>query len=130
VRRVGAGAARAAGRARAGALAVALALAVPCCSGGGARYAVRIVNRDTVAVDSVAVVGDAIASRFGAIPPGGEASRTILVRRDVSLHLIGLRGDRPLRFFLGDYASRGPSGALLLTLTPGGELRVGGATPR
>lgn len=112
-------------------LAVPLWLAVAAlagCSGGGVSYTLHLVNRDTVALDSVTVTGGAEA-RLGSVAAGGAVAGTVVVRRDVGLHLNGMRGPRPFRFFLGYFAGRGPDADLILTVTPGGDLRVGALTP-
>jgi len=115
--------------ARAAALAAVLAAAVSC-GAGGATYTFRLVNRDTVALDSAWVADGEVEARFGPVAAGGEARTTVVVRRDVVLHLNGLRGERPLRFLLGGYVSRGPDAEVVLTLVPGDRLEVGAVTPR
>lgn len=120
---------RAVRAAPAAALAAVLA-AVASCGAGGVSYTFRLVNRDSVALDSASVRGGEVEARFGTIPAGGEARATVVVRSDVVLHLNGLRGERPFRFWLGGYVSRGPDADVVLTVTPGPALRVGAATPR
>jgi hypothetical protein len=113
----------------AAALAAVLAAAVSC-GAGGATYTFRLANRDTMALDSAYVAGGELEARFGTVPASGEARARVVVRRDVILHLDGLRGERPFRFWLGGYVSRGPDAEVALTVTPGPALQVGAATPR
>ena len=106
-----------------------LAAAVSC-GASGATYTFRLVNRDTVALDSAYLRGGEVEARFGTVPPGGESRASVVVRKDVILRLNGLRGEQPLRFFLGGYVSRGPDAEVVLTVTPGPALQIGAATPR
>ena len=107
----------------AAALAALLAAALSC-GAGGAIYTFRLVNRDTMALDSTYLAGGGLEARFGTVPAGGEARARVLARKDVILHLDGLRGERPFRFQLGGYVSRGPDAEIALIVTPGPALQV------
>lgn len=104
-----------------------LGIAVLGCAPSGASYTVRIVNRDSLALDSIVVEGGDVRAEFGSVLPGRDAQRTFVVRQDVLLHLNALRGQRPVRVVLGGYAGRGPGGHAEVLVTVGGDLNV--ATP-
>jgi hypothetical protein len=108
----------------------AVAIAAFGCAARGTSYTFRVMNRDTMALDSVVITGGDVAAALGSILPGSEASRTIVVRQSVLLHLNGLRGDRPVRVILGGYLSPGPDADVIVTVTSGGGLRIGAVTPR
>ena len=105
------------------------ALAVLSCAPSGASYTIRIVNQDSMPLDSVVVDGGGVQVEFGSVLPGRDAQRTFVVRQDALLHLSALRGERPVRVVLGGYASRGPGGLAEVLVTMGGDLDVGTGVP-
>ena len=107
----------------------ATALTVPSCAPAGASYTVRIVNQDSLPLDSIVVDGGDMRVEFGSVLPGRDAQRQFVVRRDALLHLTALRGERPVRVVLGGYASRGPGGHVEVLVAMGGDLNVGTLVP-
>jgi hypothetical protein len=105
------------------------ALAALSCAPTGASYTVRIVNHDSLALDSVVISGPGVQWAFGSVPPGRDAERTFVVRQDALLHLSALRGQRPARVVLGGYPGRGPGGHVEVLVTMGGDLNVGTPVP-
>ena len=99
------------------------------CAPSGTSYTVRILNRDTLALDSIVVEGPGVRSAFGSVPPGQDAERSFVVRHDVVLRVNALRGQQLVRYNLGGYRAEGPGGIAEVLVTMGGELRVGTPVP-
>jgi len=106
-----------------------LGIAVLSCAPAGASYTIRIVNQDSLALDSVVVDGGGVRVELGSVPPGRDAQVTFVIGQDALLHLNALRGQRPVRVVLGGYAGRGPGGHAEVLVTMGGDLNVGTPVP-
>jgi hypothetical protein len=106
------------------------AVAVVSCAGSRASYTIRVVNQDSLPLDSVIIAGGGAEARFGSILPGREARRTFTLDHDALLFLTGLRGQLPVRVIVGAYVSRGPAARADVVVTRGGELQVGTPVPQ
>jgi hypothetical protein len=108
----------------------AAAVCVLSCGESRASYTIRVMNRDTVTLDSVVIAGGGTEARFGSVLAGQEVRRTLTLDHDALLFLNGLRGRQPMRVLLGEYAGRGPAARADVVVTKGGEIQVGKPVPQ
>lgn len=88
------------------------------------RYVVEIRNAAPVAARSVVLTGSGVETSFGDIPPGGQAKRGFHIRHDGELTLTAVLGDQPIETVIDEYVTNNLGAHKVVTIGPGGEVRV------